>query len=319
MIHYPDKIVLITLLLSVLIYLVFFLGLSLLFSESWKQIYLRWQMRKRLAVRTRRQRQETRLEHHLRCLMVPLKRPLEPRTFLFCVLSLFFTIVIVGVRTVSVFQAVWIGVLIAAMPYLLLRVKLESTRRRGSHEGERLISEFLTQYRICGGNIYKTMEQVVLSTKEMKISSQLLFKLLLELRNTGDPKLIKAATERFAYGIYTNWGRILANNIRIAAESGMNVALALEDLLIQMRDARLLMEERKRLNAESVRMVIFLIPMMYLGTVLLSLHYLDISPQNFLRNQFYTEQGFLLFLSIVFAFLANLMIIEMVNNQRFDY
>lgn len=319
MIPYLDRMTLTTILVSVLIYVLFFLGLSLLFAGHWKALHSRWLMRKRLLARSRGRRQETRLENHLRCLMVPLKKSMEPGTFLFCESSLFLIIVIVGMRTVSAVQAVWIGVLIAAMPYLLLRVKLESTRRRGSHEGERLIAEFLTQYRICGCNIYRGMEQVVLSTKEMKISSQLLFKLLLELRNTGDPKEIKLATERFSYGIHTNWGRILANNIRIAAEKGMDITLALEDLLIQMRDARLLAEERKRLNAESARMVIFLIPMMYLGTVLLSLHYLDLSLHRFLRNQFYTEQGFLLFLFIVFTFLANLMIIEMVSNQRFDY
>jgi hypothetical protein len=66
-------------------------------------------------------------------------------------------------------------------------------------------------------------------------------------------------------------------------------------------------------------MVLFLAPAMYLGTALMSIKYLDLPVVEFLRNQFYTEQGFLLILLIVFLFLVNIALIEIINNQRFDY
>ena len=131
--------------------------------------------------------------------------------------------------------------------------------------------------------------------------------------------MIKEATERFAYGINTGWSRMLANCIRISADSGTNVTLALEDIQIQLREARMLFEERKRLNSESARMVVFLAPVMYLGTVVMSVKYLGMSFGKLLKNQFYTEQGFLLILLITFLFLINLALIEIINNQRFDY
>ena len=112
---------------------------------------------------------------------------------------------------------------------------------------------------------------------------------------------------------------MLANCIRISAESGTNVSLALEDILIQLREARALFEERKRLNSESARMVVFLAPFMYAGTMLLSVKYLGIPFGRLIRNQFYTEQGFLLLLLTAFLFLINLALIEIINNQRFDY
>ncbi len=51
----------------------------------------------------------------------------------------------------------------------------------------------------------------------------------------------------------------------------------------------------------------------------MSVKYLDLSFSKFLKNQFYTEQGFLLILLMIFLFLINLALIEVINNQRFDY
>jgi Flp pilus assembly protein TadB len=231
----------------------------------------------------------------------------------------FLLIMVIGVRTVSVASAFFMGALVSVMPYLLLRVRVETIRRKSSYEGEKLISEFLCQYRMSGFNVYKTIEQVILISEGTKITGRLLFKLLLELRNTGNQQVIKEATERFAYGINTSWSRMLANCIRISAESGINVTLALEDIQIQLREARLLFEERKRLNSEAARMVVFLAPVMYLGTIVMSVKYLGISFGKLIRNQFYTEQGFLLILLVTFLFLINLALIEIINNQRFDY
>ena len=58
---------------------------------------------------------------------------------------------------------------------------------------------------------------------------------------------------------------------------------------------------------------------MYLGTIVMSVKYLGMPAGKLLKNQFYTEEGFLLILLIVFLFLINLALIEIINNQRFDY
>ena len=156
--------------------------------------------------------------------------------------------------------------------------------------------------------------------KGTKITGKLLFKLLLELRNTGNPQMIKEATERFAYGINTSWSRMLANCIRISAESGINVALALEDIQIQLREARLLFEERKRLNSESARMVVFLAPVMYawhhrhVGKI--SGNVIWKTPKESILHGTGISAGPV---DRIFLFLINLALIEIINNQRFDY
>jgi Flp pilus assembly protein TadB len=169
---------------------------------------------------------------------------MDPRTFLGYTAAIFLSILLTGIRAAAVHSALVMAVLAASLPYLLLRVRVETIRRKSSYEGERLITEFLCQYRMSGLNIYRAIEQVILVSEGTKNTGKLLFKLLLELRNTGNPQLIKDAAERFAYGINTSWSKMLANCIRIGAESGTNVVLALEDIQIQLREARELFEER---------------------------------------------------------------------------
>lgn len=306
--------------ISSLLYAVFILGVWAIYSDRVKSLWAKIRMHNRLKARRKALRPETALEKHLRkVLSIALKKPMDPKDFIRYTAVVFLLIMVIGVRTVSVASAFFMGALVSVMPYLLLRVRVETIRRKSSYEGEKLISEFLCQYRMSGFNVYKTIEQVILISEGTKITGRLLFKLLLELRNTGSQQVIKEATERFAYGINTSWSRMLANCIRISAESGINVTLALEDIQIQLREARLLFEERKRLNSEAARMVVFLAPVMYLGTIFMSVKYLGISFGRLIRNQFYTEQGFLLILLVTFLFLINLALIEIINNQRFDY
>lgn len=306
--------------ISSLIYIIFLIGVWMIYSDRVKSLWAKIRMHNRLRARRKALRPETVLEKHLRkVLSIALKKPMDPKDFIRYTAMVFLLIMVIGVRTVSVASAFFMGALVSVMPYLLLRVRVETIRRKSSYEGEKLISEFLCQYRMSGFNVYKTIEQVILISEGTKITGRLLFKLLLELRNTGNQQIIKEATERFAYGINTSWSRMLANCIRISAESGINVTLALEDIQIQLREARLLFEERKRLNSEAARMVVFLAPVMYLGTIVMSVKYLGISFGKLIRNQFYTEQGFLLILLVTFLFLINLALIEIINNQRFDY
>lgn len=301
-------------------YLLFIMGVYLVYWRHLQSVFAKIRMHNRLRARKKMQRPESSLEKHLRYLLsAGLVTSVEPRLYLTLTGILFISVLLSGIRNASLFVSFLMALLLAIMPYLLLRIRVETMRRKSSFEGEKLVSEFLCQYRICEFNIYKTMEQVILVSEGTKITGRLLFKLLLELRSTGDPQIIKEAVERFAYGINTNWSRMLANSIRVSAESGMNVSLALEDILIQLREARQIFEERKRLNAESVRMVVFLAPVMYVGTVILSVQYLGIPITRLIRNQFYTEQGFLLILIIIFLFLINLALIEVINNQRFDF
>ncbi len=240
---------------------------------------------------------------------------------LFVTLQLFIAIVLfVSFTYISgALMAAVLAVASFVLPYFALVMRIENMKKKGSHEGEKLISEFLAQYRIANFNIYRTMELVISNRKDIKISGNLLYQVLLEMRSSGNVEKIKEATKIFANGINTNWSRMFANNLAIAGESGINIQAALEDLLIQLREARQLFEERKRLNSEARRMLLGLIPLLYFGIFFASIKYLDVPLNKILKNQFTTPEGIGTFMICVLLYLFNIVLIEAVRGKSFDF
>ena len=294
-------------------------GWYLLFQREMKALLARVKLRKRLRGRQDRG-DEGLLEMRLRlALSTVTGRPLGARSFLLWDLLLFVLVLVSGRGALPFSTALLMAGIAAILPFLLLFLRLESIRRKGSREGELLMTEFLRQYRITGGNVYETLERVVESGDGFQVCQRLLYRLLLDLQNTGSEERIRRASEDFAGSIDTGWSRMLGHNIAAAAVEGIDISMASEDILIQLRDARVLEEERKRLNSEASRMTMFMVPITYFATIFMAVRYLDTPLSRFLSNQFRTGEGLLFFLLIVFLFLINLSVIALVNHRKFDY
>lgn len=305
---------------SGILYMLLLLGLISLNFTSLCICYHRIRMQRRLAARKKEYEETVPGEDRLsQALWMALGRPLPAKIFLTGIGGLFLTAFLASIRTLHFFGALLTALTAAAIPCLMLFVRLSGVRKKGSGEGEALISEFLRQYRISGGNIFETIEKVLAVKAELRVTGKLLFRLLLELRNTGNSQKIGRATEELASALNTNWGRMLARSIHLAADKGVDISLALEDILIQLRGARAAAEERKRMNSEAVRMAFFLVPFTYIATSVLAVFYLDITPAAFLANQFLTPEGLSFFVYILFFFMGNLALISLVSSQRFDF
>jgi hypothetical protein len=308
------------LLITGVLYAMFIVGSGCLLSQELFYLYSKIITRKRLRKRKSAGQPEDWLDTHLRQLLLTTLGPkATPPRFKTATILLFVSINLAGYKTIAPLEAVIAGSVVAALPYLMLRIRLETIRRKSSYEGELLLSNILSQYRIRHHNIYEAVEALVEDSGQLKNTRKLLGKLLLELRGTGSEEIIRRAAQNFSYAINTNWSRMLANNIQNAAIKGVNISLAMEDILIQLREARTLVEERKRLNSEAVRMTIVMIPAMYIATVLMSIVYMDLPAAKFIHNQFYSTEGFTLFLLTFCLFLLNIMLIEIIRNQRFDF
>jgi hypothetical protein len=302
-----------------LLYALFLGGLLLLLRRQLKTLVLLCKTRRRLYLGEGRERAGDLEEHLTDLLQTVFARKMPVNAFLALCGLLFLGALVAGLQNLRL-SAAWIVALLAGLtPYLLLRIRAESISRRGSHEGESLVAAFLNQYRIENYNVYETLEKLVADGGSFRVCRSRLFKLLLEIRNAGNSERMQRATNAFARAINTNWSRMLAYNIRLAAEQGMNVSPGVEDILVQLREARSLMEERKRLNAESVRIVTFLVPFLYIGSVFLSVRFLDIPLGTFLKNQIGTPEGFLLLTVMLLLFFTNVIIIELVTHQKLDY
>ena len=303
-----------------LLYGLLLFGCYLVYQEELVSIIRKTRARNRLQEAKRRYREAGALERHLdqltRVTLGTKVRGVYFQWFCGCVC---FSVTCVGARSMPVLAAFLTGALIAALPYLLLRIKLEVIRRKSSFEGEIFVGNFLSAYRIANFNLYKAMETIGKEKQKMKKSAELIAKMLLELRNTANRAEIRKASDQFAFAIHTNWSRMFAYNISLAAADGTNISLALEDILIQLREAKTASEERRRLNSEAARMVVFLIPILYVATVWMNAKYIGLETRKFIYNQLFTAQGFMLLLLILFLFLINLVLIEVVNNQKFDY
>lgn len=227
---------------------------------------------------------------------------------------------VVSSYVISPFAGFFISLFFASLPILLLRLKLDILQTKGSHEGEALIVALLSRYRTCSFNIEEAIEKVVKDENLLVPTSKTaLYRLLYNVRGTKNPVLIRESTNLFAYTMGTNWGKMLANNIYLAIIGGTNVSMPIEDILVRLREAGSLQEERRRKNSESVRIVKYVAPVIYLLFFLLSVQFVGISVQRYLYNQFMTKQGLLLFSLNVVFWIINYCLVTLVNNKKFDF
>lgn len=311
---------LMTLIEMISLYALISVGIGLIFGTSIKCIYLEFTMRHRLKARRKQEKKRSPLQIHLdNLLFAVLGKRLSPNAFLGLCLGIFLLVLWPTTNYYGWVVAVLSGSLMASFPYLFLRSRLENIRKKVCAEGEEFLGEFLSNYRITGYDILETMARISGENSSKSQLVALLSKMLYKVRNDASSYSVKIAEEQFSFAVNSNWSKMFAYNLGVAITTGEDISLALEDIFIQLREARVLGENRKRLNAEATKMVLFLVPGMYIATVLVSVHFIGLTWKEFFHHQFMTSQGFLLFLLMIGFFLLNLILTEMVNHQRFDY
>ena len=186
------------------IYFLLGIGAFLLLADFILSTLERVRMIRRLRARRREAQPESEILRQMRqWLLTAFGHPVSPVTFLTFIALLFLSILYVGVRSVGISTALALSD-DCFSPFIIAMDMGKQPPAQGSHEGERLVSEFLREYRINNFNVYETIEKVIQSPADIKVTRKLLSKLLYNLRNTGNPEQMKQATDAFAYGIRTN-------------------------------------------------------------------------------------------------------------------
>lgn len=240
-------------------------------------------------------------------------------SFITFLIFLFVFVFLLSARNFTLPLALTASAAITSLPVLVLAVKVETARTKGSMEGISLVTEFYRQYRMKGTNVYEAIEATVDADGEYPNCRKQLYKLLLRLRASGNPDEIRESLDAFAFALGTTWGKMFATCLRMSVEKGADVSEGIADIITQLKNANAMAEDRKRLNSESARMTMFLVPILYIGTMLLGVYYLDVSPASIFKNQFMTPEGLLFFMVIVFLFVFNLILLKLVDNTRLDY
>ncbi len=305
--------------LNLLFYTLFFLGAYLLGEQSFSAIGRRIFLRRRLNTAGPAKRRGRIASLMERLSYASFGKDVDPDSLMFFLAFLFIFVFVLAAQSFSLLAAAGVALALSGLPLMLMAVKLESGRNRSSKEGLSMLTEFYRQYRMKNLNIYEAIEGVVNSEGDYPVCRKQLYRLLLRLRAAGTSVELRQSLDGFAFALGTLWGRMFAVCLRMSAEKGVDISEGLADIITQLKNANSMAEDRKRLNSEAGRMTIFLVPLLYAGTMFISVYYLEISPSKLFKNQFFTPEGLLFFIAALFLFFMNLMLLSLAENVRLDY
>ncbi len=306
--------------INYMIYTVYLIGLFVLMSASLQLIARRIRLRRRLAVPGQEKDVLEPLSAWLgRLASVSIKRDVSGSLVMWILIAVFLLIFFLALNSFTAPTALIVAVMAAASPVLLMYIRLMAEQGKSSQEGIAFVSEMYRQYRAANGNMSQAMERSLENSKTFPLCARHTYRLLLHLRAASGPAEIRKACSEFSFALGTVWGSMRSSCIRSSEEKGMDVSEGLGDMVLQLKSASKRAEDRKRLNSEANRMTTYLIPLLYAGTVFVSISYLGLSPKKFFSNQFFTPEGLLFFLIGLFLFIVNLAVLQLVSSARLDY
>ena len=205
------------------------------------------------------------------------------------------------------------------MPFLYYRTKLQGIRNETSREGEILTSELLSNYKIYHKSMRTAIENTIETISgEAPHSKKLLVRLQYDINAVASKEGLKEAIDRFKFGIGTNWSIMLATNIELSPLEGLDVTSSMEDLIQQISRARKAMEETKRQGSEARKMLKFLVPGIYLLTLICAMYFFGMSFTQFCHNQFRTSTGSTWFLIVCITYIGSVAAAEYVGRDKMD-
>jgi hypothetical protein len=237
--------------------------------------------------------------------------------YLISVLLFFLTFLIVIQRTSIIRSFIFAG-FISFVPYIFLRLQLKQIRIEGSYEADIFVNEFLNQYKLNNKNIYDAIDETIDKIKNAPIMKRQMFIMALKLKEYRNAEELEEIIKDFVYAINTEWIVLLANNIYISITDNINITIGLEDIQKEIKQAITDKEREKRINLESVTIVKFITPGLYIISMIVAKSVFNISFKQFFEYQINTPTGFNYFMIIVIMSILNSSILILLKKQKFD-
>ncbi len=308
----------VTMLIKILFYCLIIYGIWLIFSRD--ILYMLNVMRPRRTFRKTKRSSTGVYKHIKRLLLIVYGEVDDKKVSTFFVLStmLFMATFLVVFQRTTVTRSLGFACILGFLPYYYLKMQLKQIRVGGSYEADILINEFLNQYKLNNGNIYDTIDATIDKIKEAPMMKRQLFILSLKLKEYRKTEELEEIIDDFIYAIDTEWIILLANNILISIEDHVNITSGLEDIQAEIKQAISDKEREKRINLESITIVKFLTPGLYLLSIILAKKVFNISFKEFMHYQINTPTGFNYFMVIVLLTIFNHSILIYLKKQKFD-
>lgn len=214
------------------------------------------------------------------------------------------------------------GIVIAAfmafMPYGYIRLRLSMKQVKGSFEGQMLLDEIVNQYKICGFDIYMTIDKCVANLPEKSLSKKALFQFAIKMRTYVGDEELKQALKDFAANFNTIWARMLADNFYNAIRENVNVLRGFEDLLEKCKDIDQFMELSKKEGREADTLIKVLCPVTFIGLIFISKSMMGFSWNKIFSYQFTEITGIFIFSLIILTACVNIIVLPLLYKRKYD-
>ena len=268
-------------------------------------------------------RPDNRFSAHIRLLiMMTTSRKGKDVVFYFLFFSVFLFIttfaVFSGLFGISIFF-VLLSVLIGLLPYIYLRFRLKSIQLEGSYEAENLIAELTNMYKISDYNMLSAIDKTIENIEDSPLSKKALFILSLKIKDYKSRYELESAVDFFVSMFGTEWATLLGMSIFESIENGTDVSVSLDNILSNLKQIKDSIEKDKRANYEAFIMIKFVIPVVYVLSVITCIKYFGFTLSKFFYYQFYSALGLKFFIAIILLSIISFWSMYILSKPKFDF
>lgn len=232
---------------------------------------------------------------------------------------IFATALCLGATLVS---SIWQGlasfVLGISVPLIMLHIRLSSRRHKASLEGEKLLREISSAYKLRDKNIGSAIEYSSKHIDEAPISKGILINLSERINSSFVEEDYVRAIESLSYGINTSWSKALGKAIFLGLTMGIDISESLNQLTTYMASLNQRREFTKRANSESKLTLIYMVPICYLLTILCATRYFNFTILKFLKYQFVVPMGLKWFTITLAIYILGLYVYYYLSAEKMD-
>jgi len=248
------------------------------------------------------------------------KTPYAIYTFMLISGFLFFLTLIFMLNSGNqLFINLFFAVGIAAIPYLVLRVKLHNIRVSSSYEANALITELNNQYKINYLNMIEAIDKTIPRLHKQPYSKKALTRFSLAIKQYKNSMDLEEIIKEFNYSIDTAWSMLLATNLFLSIEYGDDVRESLDDIIADLKDLKNISEKNKQYNHESFMIIKYIAPATYILSVLAMFYIFGFNIDKFIEYQFNNPLGLKFFLLVTFFIAINYIIYFLIRKPKNDF
>lgn len=301
--------------INLLTYLAYFLGICLVFIIDSRLLKKKPIKLKQTSVRSNRV-----YEHLQKLIFINFSRQhsLLISGFVVCTLLIFFIAMYLTLK-VGILYSTVVSTMFASIPYFALLIRRRYIRVSISYDADLIITELANNYKIYNNNMIQALEATIKIISDIQVSKRIITRFVIKVKEYSNEEELQAAIDEFVYAIDTEWAKMLANNLYLSINSGLDVTNSLEDIVKELVIAKSNFEKTDRMNNENIMVGKYLTPILYIGSVYLAVDYFDYTIREFFYYQFKSTSGINYFVIIVILTVININFMYYIKNRKFDF